>query len=189
MDRVSISQAEGVWRNLPPDVRKRFEIQVLGWGRFTPREIRTEYDRAEFMLLAVERWMTAVLPLLDESRRFYICQRLYGDPSQSSTDVSPFVVHVNALPADFSTMGEDEKLEGFFFTVFDGDYATWTDASGIIDLITYTELPALPGPSIWSTILAIPPLYFQLLATLRRLADVAHGPPGQECPPQDDPPE
>lgn len=149
MKTFSADDVARLWPHWRPDAFSRFCAEVFRRGP----KVEAAYDGTEFLCMAIDRWLAHVCPQFNESQRNMVTRRL--------RDEDPFPPYGGLQP-------ETESVEGFFLSVFDDRWVTWSNATYFVDLRTYEIPTALPQPHIWVKILGVTPMYFRLLKDLER---------------------
>jgi hypothetical protein len=148
MDKFNGQQIQCLWSYWSIPEFSRFVVGVLD-KRVTG--FQGDFTRHEFVAMAVERWFHSVLPQFNESERFHAVKALISSRR--------FIDHVVET-------GKYDEILGFYVSVFDDRWFGWTGGEYLIDLLSFEQIPELPQPHTWVTVLGVTPLYMRLVKDL-----------------------
>lgn len=165
----SLSTVQALWPHWPAPDRNRFFVEVLG-GK------PNEASPLGLLLMGINHWLIGLVPVFDESKRFYVLKTLRGQFGDQQ-----LARHAQALARD------DDAIQGFHLSVFENRWVGWTCGPVLLDMATFERVEHLPRPHIWVTILGVTPLYFRLINDLEEMENAEHEAPRGERPPENHP--
>ena len=156
---VTRQQIEFLWPQWPRMYFSQFQVAVLGrqqdWRDMSPDD---EFSTVEFVTIAIDRWLCKQARIQDVARQ-HALEQLTASGA------------LDSLCEKLTEANDDDGVEGFFISIFNGHWFTWTGTDEITDLKSFNtaQSSVIVPTAVWQIVLNVTGLYFGLCNSLEAM--------------------